>query len=40
MPDEMTEFMLESWHGLVDFATSYAADDIRFTFKSGQETKA
>lgn len=40
MPDEMTEFALESWYGLVDFSTVYAADDIRFTFKNGQEVKA
>lgn len=40
MPDELTEFTLESWHGLVDYGTVYAADDIRFTFKNGQEVKA
>ena len=40
MPDELTEFALESWHGLVDFGTVYSADDIRFTFKNGQEVKA
>ena len=40
MPDELTEFTLESWHGLVDFGTVYSADDIRFTFKNGQEIKA
>lgn len=40
MPDELTEFTLESWHGLVDFGIVYSADDIRFTFKNGQEIKA
>lgn len=40
MPDKLTEFTLESWHGLVDYGTVYAADDIRFTFKNGQEVKA
>lgn len=40
MPDELTEFTLESWHGLVDYGTVYSADDIRFTFKNGQEVKA
>lgn len=40
MPDELTEFTLESWHGLVDYGTVYAVDDIRFTFKNGQEVKA
>ena len=37
IPDELTEFTLESWHGLVDYGTVYADDDIRFTFKNGQE---
>ena len=40
MPDELTEFTLESWHWLVDYGTVYSADDIRFTFKNGQEVKA
>lgn len=40
MPDELAKFTLESWHGLVDYGTVYAADDIRFTFKNGQEVKA
>lgn len=37
LPDQLT---LETWHGLVDYATVYAEDDIRFTFKNGQEVKA
>lgn len=40
MPDDLSEFTLDSWNGLVDFATVYSADDIRFTFKNGQEIKA
>jgi hypothetical protein len=40
MPDALTEFSLESWHSMVDFATVYSADDIRFTFKNGQEIQA
>lgn len=40
MPDELTEFTADSWHGLVEFGTVYSADDIHFTFKNGQEVKA
>ena len=40
LPDQLTEFTLNSWNGLVDYATVYAEDDIRFTFKDGQEVKA
>jgi FtsZ-binding cell division protein ZapB len=40
MPDALTEFSLESWHSIVDFATVYGGDDIRFTFKNGQELQA
>lgn len=40
MPDELTEFSLEIWHSMVDFATVYSIDDIRFTFKNGQEIQA
>ena len=39
-PDEDIEFSLESWHSMVDYATVYSADDIRFTFKNGQEFQA
>ena len=31
---------VDSWHGLVDYATVYSEYDIRFTFKNGQEIKA
>ena len=40
LPDQLTEFTLATWHGLVDYVTVYAEDDIRFTFKNGQEVKA
>ena len=41
LPDQLTEFTLETWHGLVvDFATVYSENDIRFTFKNGQEVRA
>ena len=40
LPDTLTEFKLENWHSLVDYATVYSADDIRFTFKHGQEVQA
>ena len=40
LPDQLTEFALESWHSLVDFATVYSENDIRFTFKNGQEVRA
>lgn len=28
------------WCGLVDYATVYAKNDVRFTFKNGQEIRA
>lgn len=40
LTDTLTEFKLENWHSLVDYATVYSADDIRFTFKHGQEVQA
>lgn len=40
LPDTLTEFKLENWHSLVEYATVYSADDIRFTFKHGQEVQA
>lgn len=40
LPDALTEFNLENWHSLVDYATVYSAYDIRFTFKNGQEVQA
>ena len=35
LPDTLTEFKLENWYSLVDYAIVYSADDIRFTFKNG-----
>ena len=35
-----TSFSPENWHSMVDFATVYSIDDIRFTFKNGQEIKS
>lgn len=40
LPNQLPEFTLEAWHGLVEYATVYAEDDIRFTFKNGQEVKS
>jgi len=40
LPDTLTEFKLENWHSLVDYATVYSTDDVRFTFKHGQEVQA
>ncbi|MCI7481005.1 MAG: hypothetical protein MSA70_01160 [Clostridium sp.] len=40
LPDTLTEFKLENWHSLVEYATVYSTDDIRFTFKHGQEVQA
>ena len=40
LPETLTEFTLESWSSMVDYATVYSADDIRFTFKNGQEVQA
>jgi len=40
LPNQLTEFTLATWHGLVDYVTVYAGNDIRVTFKNGQEIKA
>lgn len=40
LPQELTEFTIDNWLGLVDYATVYSGDDIRFTFKNGQEIQA
>lgn len=34
------EFSLDVWNSLVDYANVYDTDDIRFTFKNGQEILA
>ena len=36
----LTKFDEEAWYTLVDYATVYSMDDIRFTFKNGTEIKA
>ncbi len=40
LPQELTEFTIDNWQGLVDYTTVYSGDDIRFTFKNGQEIQA
>ena len=37
--DLMEKFDAALWCGLVDFVTVYDKDDVRFTFKNGQEIK-
>ena len=39
-PDMLKEFSLDAWSSLVDYANVYDTDDIRFTFKNGQEILA
>jgi len=36
----MEKFDPALWCGLVDHVTVYARDDVRFTFKDGQEIRA
>ena len=36
----LTEFNEDEWYSLVDYATVYSREDIRFTFKNGMEIKA
>lgn len=38
--DLVDKFDAALWCGLVDFVTVYSKDDVRFTFKNGQEIKA
>lgn len=40
LQDPLEEFSIDSWNSLVEYAIIYSADDIRFTFKNGQEIKA
>lgn len=40
LPDSLEVFNIDNWNNLVEYATVYSADDIRFTFKNGQEIKA
>ena len=37
LPDSLEEFNIDGWNSLVEYATVYSADDIRFTFKNGQD---
>lgn len=39
-PDTLTEFSLDAFNGLADHLTVYGKDDIRVTFRNGQEIKA
>ena len=39
MPDAVDSFDESAWYALVDYATVYGRDDIRFTFKNGMEIK-
>ena len=36
----LTEFNEDDWYSLVDYATVYSRENIRFTFKNGMEIKA
>ena len=36
----LTEFNEDDWYSLVEYATVYSREDIRFTFKNGMEIKA
>ncbi len=36
----LTAFYEDDWYSLVDYATVYSREDIRFTFKNGMEIKA
>ena len=38
--DLVDKFETSLWCGLVDFVTVYSKDDVRFTFKNGQEIRA
>ena len=40
MDGPLTAFNEDDWYSLVDYATVYSREDIRFTFKNGMEIKA
>ncbi len=40
MDGPITKFKVDDWYSLVDYATVYSREDIRFTFKNGMEIKA
>lgn len=37
LPETIDYFDEGAWYALVDFATVYSKDDVRFTFKNGME---
>lgn len=37
LPTPLDKFSIDSWNNLVEYATVYSTDNIRFTFKNGQE---
>ncbi len=40
LDNPLTAFYEDDWYSLVDYATVYSREDIRFTFKNGMEIKA
>ena len=40
MDGPLTEFKEDNWYSLVEYATVYSREDIRFAFKNGIEVKA
>ena len=40
MDGPLTEFNEDDWYSLVDYATVYSGEDIRFTFKNEMEVNA
>jgi len=39
MEESLAEFDEDSWYCLIEYATVYSKEDIRFTFKNGMEIK-
>ena len=40
LPDDTEVFNAQTWRALCDHVTVYSANDIRITFKNGQEVQA
>ena len=40
MDDPLTAFRVDGWYSLVEYATLYSREDIRFTFKNRMEIRA
>ena len=40
LTDQVTEFEAGAWYSLADYITAYGRNDIRVTFKNGQEISA